>query len=387
MWRRNYNSLLFLLAVFASGCIEPYALEGVAGDPDYLVVDGFINATEQTCSVRLSRAVSLDFTETPPGETGAILSVESEDGHEFFLTEVVSGTPDDDAGLYRGEAVSVSEGKQYRLNIMLSNGRRYESDFVRIEKAAEIESLVWEPVEEELRIRVSTTANSSSTSYYRWRFIESWRYNAPRSSNFIIRDGGPQPRLPEENIYTCYRVDPSYGILIGSSQNLSSNVMKNYVLQTIPANSIKLQSKYNLRVEQYALSEEAYTFWLNLYKTTESTGGLFDPMPGQVVGNLKGVTDPSELVVGYFSGSTVEQSSLWISRSDFPVGFVKYRSPYCAPDTLDLEQIVGLPDKTPLVDGIYGPMGGLVAYTIAPPSCVDCRAYGKGTTTKPDFWP
>lgn len=381
-WNRIHNALC-LFGLFTIGCIEPYTLEGVKTDPQYLVVDGFIDASESTCAVRLSRAVSLNTEHVPPGEVGASVSVKSEDGEEFFLAEVEA----EDTGLYLADDVSVVSDKSYKLYIVLGNGSHYESDFIRIERAAEIESLIWEPEAEDVKIRISTVPNTSSTQFYRWRFEETWQYNAPRASSFIIRDGMAQLREPHERVYTCYRTEPSYNILIGSSQHLASNVVQNYVVQSIPTSSIKISAIYNIRVGQYALSEEAYTFWLNLYKTTESTGGLFDPMPGQVIGNIKGVTNPSEPVVGYFSGSTVEEASVWIRRSDFAAGYVRYRTPFCAPDTLAVDQIAGLPERTPLIDAIYGPFGSVVGYTFGSPSCVDCRIYGGGTTTKPEFWP
>ena len=387
MMRKTFHSILILFSLMPLGCIEPYTIEGSTEDPRFLVVDGFIDASAKTCAVRLSRAVALNAEHSPEGETGASVSIESEDGTMFNLYEVVGDPAKTEAGLYLAEEVPVSADKHYQLHITLSNGRQYESDPVRIERAAKIESLEWTPEAEAVRIRVSTVPNTNSTQFYRWRFTESWQYNAPRSSNFVIRDGVPQSREPNQRIYTCYRQDPSSRILLGSSQNLSIEVMRNYIVQSLPTTSVKISSKYHLRLQQYALSEEAYTFWLNLYKTTEATGGLFDPMPGQVIGNLRSVSDPSEIVVGYFSGSTVEETSLWIDRSDFPAGYVQYRAPFCQVDTLELDQMVGLLEGTPLVDAVYGFGGAITGYLISSRSCLDCRVYGGGETTKPDFWP
>lgn len=372
-----------VLSLFVIGCIEPYTIEGVQADPQYLVVDGFINASEKTCSVKLSRAVSINAEHVPPGEPGATVFVQSENGEQFFLT----GQEGDDVGLYISENIPVVTDKNYKLHVFLDNGRQYESAVIRIEKAAEIESLTWEADDEDLDIRVSTVPNTSSTKFYRWRLEESWQYNAPSSSNLVIRDGMPSAREPHESVFTCYRTDPSYKILIGSSQNLTSNVVRNYIVQSVSTSSVKLSILYRMMVRQYALSEEAYTFWLNLYKTTENTGGLFDPMPGQVIGNIKCVSDPSELVIGYFSGSTVEEKAIWISRYDLPRGYVTYRAPLCPPDTLTLDQIGGLREGTPLMDAVYSPFGVLIGYTFASRSCVDCRIYGGGTTIKPPFWP
>ena len=372
--------LLFIVAL-PMGCIESYTLEGGGGDQHFLVVDGFIDATNKVCTVKLSRSTSLNDDNAPEGETGAVVFITSEDGSGFQVNEVVPDSPKDETGVYTADGIPVNVGEVYQLHVTLSDGSQYESDPVRIEQAGQIESLDWSAESDGLKVRVSTVPNTNSTNFYRWRFAETFEYRAPLTSSFVMSDGWPRLRKADERITTCYRRDPAYNILIGSSQDLSVNVIRNYIVQALPRTTLKLSMRYHLHLWQYALTEDAYTYWLNLYKTTESTGGLFDPMPGQVIGNIKSVTDPSEVVVGYFSGSTVEEKTIWIGRSELPLGYLQYSQGYCPIDTLDADQVQHLLEGAPLIDQYLG------RYLVSSPTCLDCRIFGGGTTTKPGFWP
>jgi hypothetical protein len=142
-------------------------------------------------------------------------------------------------------------------------------------------------------------------------------------------------------------------------------------------------------VKQVALSEEGYNYWLNLYKTTENVGGLFDPMPGQVIGNIVNVQDPSEIVVGFFSAATVQEQRIFIDKDDLPERYSTYLSPQCLIDSIMLEDLRKYPDTKLLISTIYS-QGGfpvLLGYTSTENSCIDCRTYGGGKLEKPDFWP
>jgi hypothetical protein len=384
--------LIIGFAVIVAACVESYTLEGVESNPNFLVVDGFIDATGRTAIVKLSRAISLNGGRQYPAVSNARVAIESESGDEIILEQVdLHQYPGYDTGTYLVQNLEIDASKQYKLTIGLNNGagKKYESDFVTVEKAAPIESLEWDILGENVRILVNTKESSENSRFYRWRYDETWEYNAPLYSTYYMdADKEMIFRPPTEQIYQCYREDPSFEILIGSSQNLSTNVLRNYPLRYIPRTSIKLSRLYSINVRQYGLTEEAYTYWLNLYKTTESTGGLFDPMPGQVFGNIHAVNASDDMVVGYFSASTVEEKRIFINRSDLPRGFLNYLQPFCDVDTVLIPDLEFEDPGTIFYNAIYDAMGfNIVGYTRSAPICLDCRRYGGGTLVKPEYWP
>src|SRR5665213_1574972 len=67
-------------------------------------------------------------------------------------------------------------------------------------------------------------------------------------------------------------------------------------------------------VRQYPLSLEAYNYWLTVQKNSQSLGGLFDLQPSQVTGNIHGITNPKDPVLGYVAASSEQEQRLFISN-------------------------------------------------------------------------
>ncbi|UOQ74937.1 DUF4249 domain-containing protein [Hymenobacter cellulosilyticus] len=174
---------------------------------------------------------------------------------------------------------------------------------------------------------------------------------------------------------------------LSSTARLSQDVVSDFPLLLMPANSTKLRFKYSLLVRQFAQTPEEYAYWEQLKATTENLGSLFDPAPTQLTGNVRCLTDESEPVIGYVGASTVTEKRIFISSSDLPpTNFLNGYS-CLPPDTVllrDVSAYFSSPAVLP-VYGVYSPMGGLLlGYAGAPADCVDCRR--RGTNKRPDFW-
>ncbi len=393
MRKLKYKALasFVITAAIVMGCIEPYALEGVESNPDFLVVDGFIDASNLTATVKLSRAIGLDDGNYYPAVRNARVVIASESGEEIQLQQVdLTQHPEYDTGTYVAFDIALDPTQRYKLGIALNNGsKQYESDYITIEKAAPIESVTWDIRGDDMRILVNSVESNDNSPFYRWRYEETWEYNSALYSTFYMDADREMIFRPfDEQIYTCYRNEPSFEILVGSSQNLNSNVIRNYPVRSVPRNSIKISRMYSINIKQYGLTEDAYTYWLDLYKTTESTGGLFDPMPGQIFGNIHAVSNPSEMVIGYFSASTVEEKRVFIERRELPAEFTNYRYPFCDSDTVFNEDLQFVSPGTTFYNAVYDAMGlTVIGYTISSLNCLDCRVSGGGSTSKPDYWP
>lgn len=377
--------LSILLMVFAlTYCVEPYVPEGVRENPDFLVVDGFINASNNTATVKLTKAVGLNAEGTAPTVMDANVTIESSSGEIFALLYSL-----ENGGSYNGP-IAVDYTKKYKLRIDLGfSGKEYESDLIEIQKVPEIESVNLQFDDDALRFMVNTSPSEESSKYYRWRFDETWEFTSTYFSSYLLEGGQARLRTSAENINKCYRTDPSSSINVASTQSLVTNSVKNFEIHAVDRGSIKLWRRYSMNVQQFALTEEAYSYWLKLYKTNENVGSLFDPMPGQVIGNIRSTRDPNEVVIGFFSGSMVSEKRIFITSQDMPEDYSTYRPMRCQLDTIAIEFIPLTPENVLLVGPVYseGGIPQIVAYTSAPPTCVDCVSYGGGSINKPDFWP
>ena len=197
-------------------------------------------------------------------------------------------------------------------------------------------------------------------------------------------------RHPEDQVYYCWKNNTSTSILLGSSVKLSQDVISRQLLTHVSKDDPQLSIKYSIIVNQYALTEDAYNYLTLMQKNTETLGSIFDAQPSYLKGNIHGLSDPTEQVIGFVSAGTVQQQRIFIDRSQLPQDW-RYFMTCILPDTL-----VKLDSAS--LTSFFGPGGGFVPvemhYTNGMPdgwlgnaaSCVDCRTQG-GNTNKPSFWP
>jgi hypothetical protein len=374
----RYSLYCLFIVLFLGGCIEPYAPPGIATDVHSLVVSGFLNSTEKNATIRLSRTIPLSSTEQAPVEAKAIVSIEEENGTVFPLTETAPGN-------YTIATIPVNPEKRYRLNIRTANNSQYQSDFVPISVSPPIDSVTWQPSNDGVEIRVNTHDDTGKSKYYYWGFAETWEYTSVYYSTIIYKDGEVKDRPLNADIHTCWAAETSQQILIASSDRLNQDIISQKRLIQIPKRSQKLFIHYSVLVKQRSLTRDAYDYWSQLQKTNENLGGLFDPQPGSVVGNIHNVNDMNEPVMGYFSGGTVEEQRLWIEAKNLP-GYLRFSQGIgsCEIDTLKPNELERL-GPNELLSVLYS-MFTITGYTYTNKSCADCRSMG-GTTEKPLFWP
>lgn len=377
---KNIASPLFLLCIIlTAACVEPYAPPSIKGRKKYLVVDGFVNATTGEVTVKLSRSVPLSDTTSSPPEINADVTLEDSDGNSFILFQSSDG-------VYTYANLIVDFTKKYRLRIRTANSRRYQSDFIEVKASPIIDSLNWKPTNEGVKIYVNTHDDTDQTRYYQWFTEETYRYTSALNSTFKLENGVVVIRPMSEKYNECYSTETSSRIYIGTSRQLEHDIIREFQVASVPRGSKKIFLRYSLLVKQRAITKEAYEFYDKLKKTTQDLGGLFDPQPGQVMGNIH-ASDPEEIVLGFFSGGSEQKKRIFIGLLDLPeyLRYFQARGSCIPPDSIALPDIHTVnPLFSDIVDGIYKD-GFLVGYTAARKVCTDCRLQG-GTTQQPDFW-
>ena len=379
---KSIQSIFGVVAlVMAYGCIEPYDPPLNNDDVSLLVIDGYVNVTDGTAKVSISRTLPVKSEEDVPGESGALVRVESEEGLIYPLVETA-------AGIYEGPVSAAATDSRYRLAVRTRNNRDYVSEYVMPLPTPLIDSITYAIVDGGVEFEVTTHDPTNTARNFRWTFLETYQYHAKYNSTFRFEGNEIVLRPPDEGIFRCWRTDPSTDILVGSTKQLASSVVSKYPLTFISQESMKLSVKYSLLVRQQTLSDEAYDYWLSLERSTEHLGGLFDPLPSEVVGNIRSATDPAEKVIGYFDAGTIQQQRVFLARSELPKEMADYYggNPDCTIDSVYLDDLPNLHRESKLlVDAIYVMGFGVIGYTVSTPACVDCRTQG-GTTVRPTFW-
>lgn len=382
-----------LALILSVSCLEPYDPPIDQQALNILVVEGFINASTNAAEVKLSHTQPIHDSDVASAETNAKVSIQASTGGLYLLNEL-------EPGVYRADQIVIDKSALYTLHIKTSFGLEYSSDTIRIRDTPPIDSLSFGLSNdgEDLTIRVNTHDPSAKTRYYAWEYSETYEYNAPYNSGYTFVNKIPAIRKPEERIDKCWHTIPSSKISIGSTEQLTEDILSQQLLTTIPKGSPKISVRYSILVKQRAISAAEHVY-LGLLRKTESLGGLFDTPPVSVIGNVHQVNDASVPVLGYFSGATVQEKRIFVDRSELPDQLQVTQSKGqcqlevsceigCPPSTGGPQSCVCLSDlsaSTVLVGAYSDRTGNVIAYSFVSAKCGDCREQG-GTVQKPDFW-
>jgi hypothetical protein len=368
------SRLIIALAIFFCSCVEPYSPPVIQTNFNILVVDAFLNSQNGTALVTLSRTLPIYSTDAAPVESNAQVKIIDENGVEFLLQETGKGS-------YTKSNISVDPNLKYKLSIQTKLNEQYLSDAVPVVRSPKIDSLFWLTDGDAISFYVNTKNSESESRFYRWDCFETYEYNSAYSSTVKLVSGVVYSRTPAEYINKCWREVPYPDLILGSTTASVENEISNAKVKTIEGGSIKLSQTYSLLVRQYSVTEEAYNHWTKLKQTTESLGGLFDPMPTQVSGNIHNLNSSGQIAVGFFSAGSFDEKRIFVSFYDLPVSLQRYAT-HCQYDSVPLVDILRYSDATLLIAPYGFPPAGYLRST---KECIDCRSLG-GTTTKPSFW-
>lgn len=369
------------LVLLFTNCVEEFNPPAQEYE-NLLVVEAFLSDSNEPFEVRLSRSIPLDTSALIP-EVGAVIRLSEESGESYNLIET------ENSGIYSYPGnINTQIGESYQIHIQTRGGNQYESSKVIMRETPEIDSVSYTYEERStaflkgVQIYVNTHDPENDTWYYRWEWDDTWEYYSAYQSSHIYENG--QVFLREDNIYRCWKSSTSTSIDLATTKNLSQDIISKYPLVYVSTESDRLGSRYSINVKQYALSEEAYNYWVELQKVTESLGTLFDPQPSTVYGNIHNVNDDSEVVLGYFDVSTVSEKRIFITRADMPPIRVPNYYNYCTDSIVRFNRIEDMIEGNYMLAYETQDDFGNFIYVMSWPTCIDCRIYG--TNIEPDFW-
>jgi hypothetical protein len=352
-------------------------------------VDGFINTSPNgITSILLSRSKNLADTVSFIPELHAQLSIVNTAGNTVHLID------SNNTGRYSSTVLNLNQGDQYSLKITTSNGHQYQSALVSSKTTPPIDSLTWQfsTKNNGVTINVNSHDPANNTHYYRWDFSETWQHNSPEIAQWVLNNGIVSPLGADYlndplQIHKCWTTAPSTNILVGNSLGLSQDVISMKPIQFIPFNDVRLTVRYSILVNEYALSEDAYNYWVLIQNNSQNLGGLFDLMPSQLTSNIQCITNPNEPVIGYISACTVQQQRLFITNAQVPGWTIQEPYNECLTLTIATDpnnfEIYNYPDTT--YTPWYFTGDNIPALVVVKKYCVDCRTQG-GTNSKPTFW-
>ncbi len=360
----RYNIIQIIIMLLSlSACIDKFDPD-ITEYQDFLVVEGLITNDSTTYYVKLSRSGGIGGGGWIQPENNAIITIHDDLGNTYLLTEYKHG-------LYRSNPNNLigEIGREYYVHIETEDGEVYESDPLKMLAVPPIDNIRKEYLKKEsinpdkpdegFLIYLDSYNQNNSCTHYKYKYEEIWE--------IFIHWTYP----PVEKRH-CWFSEESNNILIKSTEDLIDNSVIGFPVTFVSATTTnKLGIKYCINIKQYSLNKEEYEFWSKLSITNENIGGIYDPIPSSVQGNIFCCSDSSKRALGYFSVSAYTSARYFISKTEHAM---KVYDPY---DLCD--------EAKPPPPGLhyYILQSQPFEYTVDT-ACVDCTV--DGTNKEPDYW-
>ena len=360
---------IFLLTISIMGCIETFDPEIDEIKDGTLVIEGLITNEYGPYEVKISKSTSIEKSGTGYELIDdAIVRIQDQNSNSYSLEMTSPGVYKSDEDEFIGEI-----GNEYQL-IVEYNNSIYKSSFEEILPNYPIDSIYAEFEYRSVQVETGDITISpfiniyadlsfpNNESYYRYDWSATYEAKTPLQGSTACWSGPNNP--PPDNLdplQKCYVNETSSGFVrLFTSNGLSGNTFKRFLIYSINPNK-RFQFKYSPLIKQYSLTPEAHAFWRSIENQNTSGGGLFDPPPTTIVGNIENTTNDEEVVLGYFSASSVIELRTFLPSSLVPE--LDHYDADCSTDS--------------------GPLGPPV---IPPLSCCECTFLPFSSSTKPDFW-
>jgi hypothetical protein len=385
------RAFCILALIVIVGCKKPYYPDVIAAPNSYLVVEGVINSGADSTIIKLNRTVKLSNSTAVNPVTDASVTVEGDDNSSRPLATTGKG-------IYFFPGLNLDVTHKYRLRIKTSNNKEYTSDFAPVVNSPAIDSITYKVKSDGVSINLNTHS-PNNIRYYRWEYDETWVHTADYESQYKSNGDTVLPRdRVNDDIYVCWKNYKSSTITLGTSAKLAQDVISDFLLIFISRHDDKIRHRYSILTRQYALTKEAYDFWVNLKKNTEQLGSIFDAQPSQIKGNIHSVTDANEPVIGYISVGSYTTKRIYVDQYNLPAWLDPlgdgcelkdyryiYFDPGGGPPKNQVDQYINFHKSTgELQIPVAHLVPGDVGYSASTPRCVDCTL--TGTNKKPDFW-
>ena len=391
----KFKLLILFNLLFLLSCIEEYKIPNSMKNSykSYLVVEGRILSGDESI-IYLSQTKPLNTVERPEAVLNAKITIIGQNGYESSLA-----TFDNKNERYTIPTHELELNTLYAIKIEY-DGEVYQSDFQSIQTSKEIDEINYKADENEMTIYISSHGTKDESNFYMWTFEEDWEfhteidmtepiygywmYNKKFYPDIVI--GGENP------YYYCWGHNNSSTIHIYSSLNLEQNAALEYRLHQIPLDDVRVSYIYSILVKQSSLDEKAYEYFRRQKLYSEESGGLFTPMPSELMGNIRCISNPLIKVYGYVIASQTVSKRIFIYESDltqktlynncstaFGIDETENESIWKSNWEYETRYGAVIWNST---EGVIEPTSILYSRT-----CVDCRAFPGATKKRPDFWP
>lgn len=339
-----------LLGLSLAACLDTIELAPPDRPPSSLVIQGKLVAGEPaTVTASIFELFVFNNSLSKAIEKAQVTLV-SQDGARFPLRDATRGLYEGQIGA--AESLKVMAGQSYRLEVIMPDGRQYQSAWELLPASAPTSALtprlatrtryddMGDPFTEDvLEVSIHTPLIDADGQRLRLRWEMEQAY-----------------RLTDDTEKVCYLSTflLTDRVLVYNGAAVPADGLADYKLfETLY--DYRFAEGYYLTLYQQSLSEGAFRYWDQVAQVLSRQGTIYDPPPAPILGNVSNPEAPDEVVYGYFYATTQDTLRHYVAPNEF--GTLK---PYC-------------PLPPPM-----GPRG--------PTRCDDCLLGPNSSTMKPAYW-
>ena len=370
------NTLVILILLFIS-CIEPFFTNKNILE-EVLVVEGMITNDAGPYKIYLSKTISPSNPKENP-VIDATVKIFNDIGFEETLMQTEPGVFITDTFGIRGTI-----GRKYKIVIETFAGKKYESEYSELKEPVPIDELfcVYE-LKHDFVLNIDTKGYRlyaefqpyiDKNTYLMWRSEETYEYESPFLIDYVWV-GYLKPFEKPDTFETCWTTAK-----IREINTLINDPQVNQQSITVKLNHTDLNKfaiKYSLLLKQLSVDEETNKYWKAVNDLNESQNSFYNHQPYQIKGNIHNVSDPDEIVLGYFFAAGITKKRIF----HYHPGLA--RTIECTPDPRAIPFLPYWPESMWPIYIVDVNHSGALA--IGDEHCFDCRLKG-GTIKKPDFW-
>ena len=323
---------LLILSISFFTCTNPVS-------PEYkfinglIYIEGFVGTTEGSSYVKITESNVAPNYYRNIFVSGASVSFVNEDtGARVNLIE--NNFEYIPASNFKGQI-----GEKWSLDIELPNGKKYLSEVEIINPSVPAKEISvsynkeLEYVEDYKKyvpgheITLTFDDPENQTNYYYWRSKSYEKinicmicYDGKFRDNQCIPNTPPTQTGPNSPppYFTYWCESDCWQIDYGNKIYIFSDKFSNGATTTaLPVANILLKRKTKILVEiqQFSLTEKAYTYYKTIKDLIDNNGGFNAPLPAALIGNMYNPNDANEYVLGRFTASSAFTKTIMIDRT------------------------------------------------------------------------
>ena len=352
---RNTSLLILLCGLFTS-CLDPIDLEVDKGFRETVAISGKLTKGDPS---RVTARVARLFDFLPDSRRiifAQEVLIRDEYSHALPLKVSAQETYSLQIPADHPE-FRVDYFEKYQLEVLLSDGRRYLSEFEQLLPVPRIDSI---------RPRVITKLIVDRVQDYRPALFLAFDLDSPIAVN--AQTGNSKLRwdfegtfeisslmqVNKDSLQTCYitqKVD-LFRPQSFDGTTIAADRMDGFLLNEEIANW-RFAQGYVLHTYQESLTNTAFSYWENVQSSVLRSGDMFEPAAGNLQTNFSNPADPADNVTGFFYATEIDTFRVYIDPA-----FVSFPDSLCHPP----------PAFPPCV-------------------CIDCLVEPRSTGVRPSFFP